>query len=172
MSNLVVIAYPTLEKAEEVREKLFAFQKEYLIQMGDAVIAEKKPNGHIKLHQIFSPTGAGAATGSLWGLLIGVLFMVPLAGVAVGAASGALAGALSDFGINDKFMKQIANTLQPGNAALFVLINKVTLDKVLAGLEGTGGEIMQTSLDHSKEEALRKALHEHIKENEQSGSAA
>ncbi|MDD7911057.1 MULTISPECIES: DUF1269 domain-containing protein [Pseudovibrio] len=165
MSNLIVIAYPSLEQAEDVRNKLFSFQKEYLIQMGDAVIAEKKHDGHIKLHQIFSTTAAGAATGSLWGLLIGVIFMVPLAGVAVGAASGALAGALSDFGINDKFMKDVADSLQPGNAALFVLINKITMDKVLAGLEGTGGVIMQTSLDHSKEEDLRKALADHISEN-------
>ncbi|MTI18950.1 DUF1269 domain-containing protein [Rhodobacteraceae bacterium RKSG542] len=168
MSNLVVISYPSYEKAEEVRKQLFTYQKEYLIQMGDAVIAEKKENGHIKLHQIFSTTAAGAATGSLWGLLIGVLFFVPIAGVAVGAASGALMGALTDFGINDKFMKEVAGSLQPGGAALFVLINQVTLDKVLAGLEGTGGVVMQTSLDHTKEEELRKALAQHIKDHPES----
>jgi 3-hydroxyisobutyrate dehydrogenase-like beta-hydroxyacid dehydrogenase len=34
-----LIAFPTEAKAEEVRQKLLAMQKEYLIEMGDAVIA-------------------------------------------------------------------------------------------------------------------------------------
>jgi uncharacterized membrane protein len=36
MSDLVVIAFPTETKAEEVRQKLLAMQKEYLIELGDA----------------------------------------------------------------------------------------------------------------------------------------
>jgi uncharacterized membrane protein len=39
MSDLVVIAFPIEAKAEEGRQKLLAMQKEYLIEMGDAVIA-------------------------------------------------------------------------------------------------------------------------------------
>src|SRR5271167_4853114 len=105
MSDLVVIAFPSEAKAEEVRQKLLDMQKEYLIELNDAVIAVKQPNGRVKLNQIFHPAAAGAASGSFWGLLIGLIFMMPLAGVAIGAASGALGGALSDAGINDKFMK-------------------------------------------------------------------
>ena len=41
MSDLVVIAFATEAKAEEVRQKLLAMQKEYLIELGDAVIAVK-----------------------------------------------------------------------------------------------------------------------------------
>lgn len=41
MSDLVVIVYPSEAKAEEVRQRLFALQKEYLINIGDAVIATK-----------------------------------------------------------------------------------------------------------------------------------
>lgn len=86
-SDLVVIGFPAEAKAEEVRNKLFALQKEYLIDLEDAV---KQPNGRVKLNQIFHHAAAGAARGSFWGLLIGLLFMIPLAGVAIGAASGAL----------------------------------------------------------------------------------
>ena len=45
MSDLVVIAFPTEAKAEEVRQKLLAMQKEYLIELGDAVIAVKDSKG-------------------------------------------------------------------------------------------------------------------------------
>jgi uncharacterized membrane protein len=94
----------------------------------------------------------------MWGALIGLIFLMPLVGAAVGAASGAIGGALTDVGINDRFMKDVAASLQSGNAALFLLIRKVTPDKVLAELKGIGGKVLRTSFDHTKEEALRKAL--------------
>jgi uncharacterized membrane protein len=161
MSDLVVVAFPTEEKAEEVRTKLLELQQEYLIELGDAVIAVKQPNGRIKLNQLFHPTAAGAAGGALWGTLIGMLFLMPLAGTALGAAAGALGGALTDVGIDDGFMKQAAQSLQSGNAALFLLIRKMTADKVLAALQGVGGTVLRTSFDHTKEEALRQALAVH-----------
>ena len=37
---------------------------------------------------------------------------MPLAGTALGAAAGALGGALTDAGIEDRFMKAVAQTLQ------------------------------------------------------------
>jgi uncharacterized membrane protein len=161
MADLVVIAFPSEEKAEEVRRKLLDMQKEYLIELGDAVIAVKQPNGHIKLNQLFHPAATGAAGGALWGTLIGILFLMPLAGAALGAAAGALGGALADVGINDAFMKEAAQTMQAGNAALFLLIRKMTTDKVLEDLQGVGGTVLRTSFDHTKEEALRQALAAH-----------
>ncbi|MDM9625599.1 DUF1269 domain-containing protein [Rhizobium sp. S152] len=158
MSDLIAIVYPTEAKAEDVRQRLFSLQKEYLIKMGDAVIATKTEAGKIKLNQMVNTTAAGAASGSFWGLLIGVLFLNPLLGVAVGAASGAIGGALTDVGINDAFMKELANNLQPGNAALFVLIQEMTADKVLKEISPFGGIVLKTSLDETKEQVLRDAL--------------
>ena len=94
MSDLVVIVYETEAKAEEMRKKVFDLQKEYLIELGDAAIAVKQPDGNVKLNQLLNTTAAGAASGGLWGLLIGMIFLNPLLGVALGAASGALSGAL------------------------------------------------------------------------------
>jgi uncharacterized membrane protein len=165
MSDLLVVTFPTEAKAEEVRKKLLDMQKEYLIELADAVIAVKQPNGQVKLNQLFHPTAAGAASGALWGTLIGMLFLMPLAGAALGAAGGALGGALTDAGINDRFMKEAAQTLQSGSAALFLLIRKMTTDKVLAALKGVGGTVLRTSFDHTKEEALRQALAAQIASN-------
>ena len=158
MADLVEIAFSSEEKAEEVRQKLLDMQKEYLIELGDAVIAVKQPNGHVKLNQLVNLTASGAISGTLWGTLIGMIFLVPLAGAAIGAASGAISGALSDVGIDDRFMKDAAQSLQSGNATLFLLIRKMTTDKVLAALQGEGGTVIRTSFDETKEEALRAAL--------------
>jgi uncharacterized membrane protein len=108
MSDLVVIAFPTEAKAEEVRQKLLTMQKEYLLELGDAAIAVKDAKGNIKLNQMFNTTAGGAVGGAFWGMLIGLIFLMPLAGAALGAAGGAVSGALSDVGINDKFMKETA----------------------------------------------------------------
>src|ERR1700758_4454198 len=119
MADLVEIAFPSEQKAEEVRQRLLDMQKEYLIELSDAVIAVKQPDGRVKLNQLFHPTAAGAVSGTFWGTLIGMIFLMPLAGAAIGAASGAIGGALSDVGINDKWMKDTAAAIQPGSAALF-----------------------------------------------------
>ena len=158
MSDLLVIEFSSEEKAEGVREILLAMQKEYLIELGDAVIAVRDPNGRVKLNQLFQPVKQGAVSGALWGSLIGLLFLNPLAGAALGAAGGALGGKLTDLGINDDFMREAARTLRSGNAALFLLIRKMTTDKVLSGLRGVRGTILRSSFDETKEEALRAAL--------------
>jgi uncharacterized membrane protein len=158
MSELVVIGFPTEAKAEQVRQKLLAMQKDYLLELGDAVVAVKDANGRIKLNQLPNTTSVGAVSGTFWGTLIGLIFLMPLAGAAIGAASGAVGGALTDVGINDKWMKETAVAIQPGTAALFVLVRRVTADKVLEGLTGEGGTVMKTSLDHTKEAALQAAL--------------
>jgi uncharacterized membrane protein len=158
MSDLVVIVYPTEAKAEEMRAKLLSLQKEYLIEIGDAVIAVKHDDGKVKLNQLLNTTAAGAISGGFWGTLVGIIFLMPLLGAALGAASGALAGALTDYGINDDFMKELATSLQPGAAALFVEIRKMTGDKVLESIKGSGGTVLKTSLDHTKEQALRDAI--------------
>ena len=170
MSDLVVIVYPSEEKAEEVRQRLLRMQREYLIDLEDAVIAVKKEEGFVRLNQLINPTAIGAASGSLWGLLVGTIFMVPaaaatagaalapLVGAALGGATGAISGALTDLGIDDAFIERIASELQPGKAALFLLIRKMTTDKVLEALRGTGGFVLRTSFDHSKEQALREAV--------------
>src|SRR5262249_57441197 len=108
MSDLLFIEFPTEAKAEGVREMLLAMQKEYLIELGDAVVAVKEANGRVKLNQLFQPVAHGAVSGALWGSLIGLLFMMPLARAALGAASGALGGKLADLGIDDEFMRPVA----------------------------------------------------------------
>jgi uncharacterized membrane protein len=158
LSDLLVIEFPNEAKAEGVRDTLLAMQKEYLIELGDAVVAVKEDRGWVKLNQLFQPVAQGAVSGMLWGSLIGLLFMMPLAGAAVGAASGSLRGRLADLGINDAFMRQAARSLQSGNAALFLLIRKMTTDKVLVALHGAGGTVVRSSFDESKEEALQAAL--------------
>lgn len=158
MSTLVVVAYDDKYKAEEVRLMLRKMQQDYLIDLEDAVVAVKDEQGKVKLQQSVNMTAAGAVSGGFWGTLIGLIFMMPLLGLAAGAAAGAVSGALTDVGIDDKFMKNLAETMKNGSFVLFVLVRKVTADKVLEQLAGTGGTVLKTSLTHEDEQKLQAAL--------------
>jgi uncharacterized membrane protein len=158
MSTLVAIQYDDPYKAQEVRLALVKLQREYLIDMEDAVVAAKDKNGKIKLHQAMNLTAAGALSGGLLGTLIGMLFLSPLLGAAVGASAGAVSGALSDLGINDEFMKNLADGLDNNSSILFVLVRKATPDKVVDEIKKFGGTVLQTSLTHEDEIKLQAAL--------------
>jgi uncharacterized membrane protein len=160
MSNLVAIAYPNEGTASEVAQTLVELQKERSIEFEDLVVAIRQPDGKIKLRQSFNPSGTGAAGGALWGGLIGLIFFMPLLGMAIGAASGAAAGAMTDVGVDDKFMKELGDKLQPGGAAVFVLVRRSTPDKVLPRISQYGGDVIHTSLSQEAEDALQEALRE------------
>ena len=135
-------------------------QREYLVDLEDAVVAVKNEDGKVKLHQAMNLTAAGALSGGFWGSLIGLMFFNPLLGAAVGASAGAVSGALTDVGIDNDFMKKLADGLQPNTSVLFVLIRKVTPDKVVEEIKQYGGTVLQTSLSHEDEVKLQAALDE------------
>ena len=160
MSDLVVIEFNDKESAFALRAELAKMQEDYLITMEDVVVVTKNEKGKIKLHQAVNLTATGAVQGSFWGMLIGFLLLNPLLGAAVGAGAGALGGKLSDIGINDQFMKELAADLTEDTSALFILLRKVTPDKVLARLEELQikGKILKTSMTVEDDEELRKII--------------
>ena len=141
-----------------MRLALLKMQKEYLIDLADAVVVVRDAKGKVKLRQLYDLTVAGAASGGFWGALVGLLFLNPLFGFAIGAAAGAVSGALSDVGIDDGFMKQLGETLKPGTAALFVLIRQMTVDRVVEEIQKYGGKVIKTNLCHESEAKLQAAL--------------
>lgn len=161
MSTLVAIGYENEQKADEVLGTLARLQKEHLIDLEDAAIVVRGDDGKIKVKQTYDLVAAGAAGGSFWGLLFGVLFLHPLVGVLAGAAAGAASGAMADIGINDDFMKELGETLEPGSSALFIYVRKATPDKVIEELTPYGGRLLHTSLSHKDENALRATLQQH-----------
>src|SRR5215213_2561675 len=158
MSTLAVIAYPQENTAAEAAGRLAQMQKEYLIDLEDIAWVTKKPDGKMKLHQGTGLTGAAAAGGAFWGFLFGLIFFVPLFGMALGAATGALAGKLTDFGIDDKWMKEVAGSIQPGGSGLFVMARNTNTERVLPEMAKFGGTVIRTNLTTEQQQALEEAL--------------
>jgi uncharacterized membrane protein len=157
MANLVAVAYDDMDQAQRVMRSIGELVKEHSLTIEDAVIIEHKDNGKLKLHQP-SLAGIGAASGALWGGVIGLLFLVPVFGMAVGAAAGAAGGAASDYGVDDDFVKQLGEQLPKGGAAVVVLVQESTRDKVVPEVSKYGGRLIQSSLSNEQEEAFQEAL--------------
>jgi uncharacterized membrane protein len=152
MSNLVVDGFDEPHKAEEVRLKLQELQSEYLVDLADVVVAVKDYAGKVKLHHAGNQIVEDAVFRGFCGSLASLIL--------TNAAAGAASGALTDVGINDHFMKELAATLIPGSSALFVLTRSPSpdRDRMLEELKGLGGKILMTSLSHEDEARLQAAL--------------
>ena len=161
MATLVVFAFKDETSADEMRDKLTGLQKMQLISLADAAVVVRRPDGKVKVKQAVSLVGAGALGGAFWGMLIGLLFLMPWLGLAIGAASGALGGALGDYGVDDKFIKEVGSTIEPGHSALFLLVESWTEDKVMDEIRGFDAEVLQTSLSKEDEARLRAAFGAH-----------
>jgi uncharacterized membrane protein len=148
MSDLIAISYKEEDSALGALNELVRLQKERVIELEDAAVATMNAKGKVKVKQTLERqyTGTMATWGFFWGFLIGMIFGGPIFwGLATALLSGVL-GKTADLGIDNKFIKEVGDSLEPGQS-----------------LEKFGGEVRQTSLSKEDEEKLRKALeHEHV----------
>ena len=133
MAELIAVAYPDKNTARDVMQTLSRLQTEHVVELADVAVVTKEQDGKVRLVQGRDLVAMGALGGALWGGLIGLLFFAPLLGMLVGMAGGALGGKFSDYGIDDRFMKDLGAQFQPGGAAVFVLNLLVLVLKVGLG---------------------------------------
>ncbi len=158
MSDLVVVAFDNETDAEKLQTEMKRLQKEHLVTLEDAAVVVRKADGKVKVKQSTSLVGAGALGGTFWGLLIGLVFRAMWWGVAIGAVLGALRGKFKDIGIDDKFIKEVGETIQPGHSAIFLLIRESTPERLIDELKGYKGTVLKTSLSKDDEAKLRAAF--------------
>ena len=158
-SELIVLHFEDLYKADEVLLTLAKMQQEHLVSLEDAAVVVKTDKGKVKIRQTLDLTpGKGAVNGGFWGLLIGLLLFNPLVGWVSGLAFGALWGRMVDLGVSDAFMKEVGEAIEPETSAIFMLVRDATYDKVIDQLRPFGGTLYHTSMPQEAEEELRAAL--------------
>lgn len=157
MSDLIVIGFKDEFKADEVLLDLRKLEREYLIDLEDAVVVIRNKEGKVKIKQTQELVTSGALEGGFWGLLLGLIFFHPMLAI-VGVAAGAISGVLTDIGIDDNFIREIGNTIESGTSAIFVLARKSTPDKVLDELSKFEGKVLRTSLSKEDEAKLQAVL--------------
>ncbi len=156
MSDLIVVAFDNETGAEQMRDALVGMQKRHLVTLEDAAVVVRKQDGKAKVKQATNLVGEGALGGAFWGMLIGIIFWMPWLGAAIGALSGAVSGMFTDIGVDDSFIKEVADTIEPGHSALFLLVKEATPEKMVDELKQYKGKILQTSLSPEDEAKLKE----------------
>jgi len=157
----IVLDKPT--RAEQVLLALAHLQGEGKLQMHDAVIVAKDPEGRSRTVETIDVTPAkGALAGSWWGLLAGLFVGGPIgvAGIIGGAAAGALYGKLVDHGLEDDWVKSMAERIDADSSALLLLVEAGFSRDVVEELkrfEGTG-EVAFTTLPDATRAEIEAAL--------------
>ncbi len=155
MATLTVWKFDTPDGAQEALNKLIDLSKQQLIQIDDSATVswpegKKKPT----TNNNGSLTGQGALSGAFWGMLFGLLFFIPFLGMAMGAAIGAMSGKFADYGINDKFIKEVRDQVTEGTSALFLLTSGAVQDRVAEAFQGISAELIQSNLTSEQEAQL------------------
>ena len=178
MSDLIVVGFKNdMFKANEVLNQLRQMDEDWTVNLYDAVAVHRNHNGKLRVDQSYDPTTAeGPAWGALWGSLLGAILAIPFAvvgaaaaGAAVaagligGGAIGATAGAIDgkwwkeEVGISDDFVRDVGETIQPGDSAIFALIS-ANPKQAIKQFSGYGGKVLNTTLSDKQAEKIEKVL--------------
>jgi uncharacterized membrane protein len=162
MSHLVVVSFDNAEEAGRVRETLRSAEKADYLSLDDSAVIVKDEEGkiHVK-NETDRGVKIGAVGGGLLGLLLASIFF-PVAGLLVGALAGGLIGKSVDLGIDQKFVKEVADDLEPNTSAIFFIVREANPDVAVAALKPYKGTVRQTSFPPEAEEELRRILKKRI----------
>ena len=158
MSELMVLGFENEAAADEFGAKLQQLKKDMIVELQDAAMVVRDPDGKPHVRHGHNLVGAGAMGGAFWGMLFGLLFFMPFLGMAIGAGMGALFGKMGKTNISQAVLEQMGDAVPPGKAGWFLLIARMTEDKFLEAVEGTQARVVRTNLSHEDEEKLREAF--------------
>jgi uncharacterized membrane protein len=159
-SRIVVLGFDNQHAAEGMLQDFNQMQEEGLIAIEDAVVASRGEGTRVNIKQTHSETGKFTRRGAGVGLLAGLLLGGPIGGLVGGAAVGAVTSALKDYGIDDSFINEVSEWVQPNSSALFLLVKEAKAEEVLERLRPFQASVLTTTLSEEAERKLRKSLAE------------
>lgn len=159
--TLAVWRFAAPQAAEEALPRLEEMTRGGVADIDTAAIVwwppgQRKPS----VRDLGGLTQPGALWGGFWGVVLALIFLTPLAGPTFGAAAGAFAGSLSDFGVEDDFVRRVRDRVTPGTSAVFAIGACESVDAIAATLDHGGVELIRSTLSHEQARQLRDALGE------------
>lgn len=159
MADLITLSFPDSNGAERCLRALLPLEQEHLVKLTDLAWGMKKSNGKILSYHLQPTPFQSLLRGSLWGTLAGAMLLEPFFGMLVGGATALFVTSLrSDEGLISRAYidATLRKKLEPGQSALFLMVNQATPDKLMSRLYEHPATIVATSLSQAKESRLRE----------------
>lgn len=160
-----MITFDDEARAQEFLMAMTRLASQGKLSLQDAVFVSKDDHGKVHVHETADLTvGEGALSGAFWGLLFGTLLLGPVGGLAVGAASsgaGALMGKIIDAGVEDDFVAEMKQAVEPGRTGVILLTEGGDVASLETELERfAGAHLIYSNLPAEARQAVEHALGE------------
>ena len=153
-NSLIALAYPSREVAEAAAADLESLRDEHEVKVRDSAIVVKDAGGRIELHQTEElSVGEGLVAGGTVGFLLGLAVGGPIGAAVVGMVAGSGYGVF-DTGIRNKRLRSLGEKLEPGHAALVLLVAKADWTELRTSLASHHGEVLLAELSDEALAAL------------------
>jgi uncharacterized membrane protein len=153
MSDVIAVTFDSSDEAEAALRTIRSLEHGGKVQPSDTAVVRKDQDGKVTIHnEMASGTEGGIAVGAVLGGLLFVVF--PLAGIAAGAVAGGLIGRAAAPGIDDKWVKEVADGLPLGGSALFLQLRGGDTGLIIGALHQHHGKVFQTTLPDEVTESL------------------
>jgi len=159
--QLIVITFEDGSQAESLYEELESLAKQKAIYLEDAVFVTKDADGKYKVDEkVHHEKRSGMIKGAALGTFVGWMLGGPILGLAGGAIVGRLVGKKMDLGVDKGTIKDVADDLEQGHTALFILGTARHVPTVIDIFKKYNGKIVQTTVDDQAKARLQEALDE------------
>jgi uncharacterized membrane protein len=158
-SQLIAITFEDADQAQGLHDELVKLDKQKLIDLTDCVFVSKNEDGKYEKHETaHHEKRTGTMSGGVIGGVIGFALGGPILGLAGGAVIGRLIGKKMDMGIDEGTVESVANDLDQGQIALFILGRAEHSAVIVETFKHYNGKIVSTTLDPDMQTRLQKAL--------------
>jgi uncharacterized membrane protein len=164
MTDLIVLGFANRELAEQAYRGSAELDEQGVLELNGAALAYRCDDGQVELVQPLRLAPVGAASGAITGGLVGLVLLAPLLLSALGAAAGAAGAGLSADVLNAMFVHELEEVLQPGRAAVFLVVRSVVdPSKAIDVLRPLSPRLLRTNWDETEQRRLIAALADDVR---------
>jgi uncharacterized membrane protein len=157
--HVIAAVYPDKDHAKTTLDMLEQMHRAATVTLLDAAIATTDDRGRVHIRETRELTPPKGALGvAIAGVVIGLIYPPSVVNSAVaGGALGAVAGRARDTGIRQDRLTEIANRLEPGQAAVIALADDESMLAIQQALVGYEGTLITEPLDQETLKRLYEA---------------
>jgi uncharacterized membrane protein len=162
MPELIVLTFPDQAGAAAAAERIQDLEEDRLIKVADAATLVRSVDGAFALHQApgrrrsnFLMAAASAMTWGIGALFLATVLTFRFVSLVLNAF---VARSFASAQIDERFVRKIGASIQPGQAALFLLLEEGDHKAAAAEFAGSGATVHWTTLSRTEHSDLQAGM--------------